>query len=219
MGDAGHNPFGHIAFDCNSTTYCAVTSAATAATAATASPTASRTHDQVVPTSAATDSPSPTVLQVGDPVRRERRRPKMAPRQCSVLFILLQDHSPIHVSDQSQIVLPCAVGCEDHHLPVQEGHGGHREPSRGATRPPVLCPPAPAPVSVHLPTTIASTLSASVPSVPTTRSDGSSKVIVEAAKTIPIEAQSDLQHLRHQPSNATHGANLEGMKEIDFSMF
>jgi hypothetical protein len=45
----------------------------------------------------------------------------------------------------------------------------------------------------------------------------STKVIVEAAKSIPIEGQSDLQHMQQQHQH--QAASLQEIKELDFSMF
>jgi len=42
------------------------------------------------------------------------------------------------------------------------------------------------------------------------------KVIVEAAKSIPIEGQADLQHMQQHHQ---HSASLQEIKELDFSMF
>jgi hypothetical protein len=63
-------------------------------------------------------------------------------------------------------------------------------------------------------TTAATTVTENIISV--SSASASTKVIVEAAKTIPVEGQSDLQHMQVHHQVAT---SLQEIKELDFSMF
>jgi len=164
-------------------------------------PVHSCSHDQVVPSVGNADSPSPPAMQ---------------------------DHQH-PIQEQGRLVLPCPMGCAEHTVHQQQLQPQQQQPQLQQQQifrssPPSgvqvqlrgpgmgkICSPA---LQTTMPMSTTSTcVTENIISVSSASS--TTKVIVEAAKTIPVEGQADLQHMQHQ----NHVTNLQEIKELDFSMF
>lgn len=161
-------------------------------------PITSCSHDQVVPSVGNSDSPSPPAIP---------------------------DHQH-SMQEQARIILPCPMGCADHsvhhqqQLQPQQLQQQHLQQQQQVLR---SSPPSGVQLQIRGPgigkicTTSASMTSTSVTEniISVSSTSATTKVIVEAAKTIPIEGQADLQHMQHHQGHAS----LQEIKELDFSMF
>jgi hypothetical protein len=165
-------------------------------------------HDQVVPSVSTADSPSPPAIQEHQHQMQEQ----------------LQDQQ----QQQPRLVLPCPMGCVEHSMQSQQQHlHQHLQQQQQQPMLPVQLRSSP-PTNVQLQirpcnnsnnlgkicTTTTATSGENIISVSST--SATTKVIVEAAKSIPIEGQADLQHMQQHHQ---HSASLQEIKELDFSMF
>jgi len=156
-------------------------------------PVNSCSHDQVVPSVGNADSPSP-------PAVPEHQR---------------------SMQESARIVLPCPMGCADHsihHQQPQEQQQQHLQQQILRSSPPSgvhLQIRGPGIGKICSPASSTSTVTENIISVSST--SATTKVIVEAAKTIPVEGQSDLQHMQHH--SHVNVTSLQEIKELDFSMF
>jgi hypothetical protein len=195
-----HQVYSQMAYTCSSETYCGGPSSTSSSP-----PMTSCSHDQVVPSVATADSPSPPALQDHHQQMQEMQQ-----------------------QQQPRLVLPCPMGCADHsiqshHHQQQPQQQQQQQQQQQIQQQQILrsSPHPPSTVQLQIrgkicsPTSSLSTTAVGENIISVSSTSASTKVIVEAAKSIPIEGQSDLQHMQqhHQV------ASLQEIKELDFSMF
>ena len=168
-------------------------------------PVHSCSHDQVVPSVGNADSPSPPAMQ-----DQQQQHP---------------------MQEQARLILPCPMGCAEHTVHQQQQGQSQQQQQQQLHQQQFYSSSPPPGVQLQLRSQGIGKICSSTTTMPTTMSTTSTcvteniisvssassttKVIVEAAKTIPIEGQADLQHMHHQ----NHVTNLQEIKELDFSMF
>ena len=143
----------------------------------------------------------------------------------------MQDQQQQHpMQEQARLMLPCPMGCAEHTVHQQQ-QGQSQQQQQQLHQQQFYSSSPPPGVQLQLRSQGIGKICSSTTTMPTTMSTTSTcvteniisvssassttKVIVEAAKTIPIEGQADLQHMHHQ----NHVTNLQEIKELDFSMF
>ena len=197
-----HQVYSQMAYTCSSETYCGGPSSTSSSP-----PMANCCHDQVVPSVTTADSPSPPALQDHQQQMQEMQQQQQ--------------------QQQPRLVLPCPMGCADHSIQSQQHHQPQQQQQQQQQQQhqlqqqQILRSSPPSTVQLQIrgkmcsPTSGLSTSAIGENIISVSSASASTKVIVEAAKSIPIEGQNDLQHMQqhHQV------ASLQEIKELDFSMF